>query len=110
MNEPFTTVVNPVASHATGAEAIDTITLRVIQVLQNIRSEEVVPGVIAVDSRLADIGFTSVDMVKVMLGIEAEFDLMIPQPEITPENFVSAASIAAMLCRIGGPWPAIGQD
>ena len=110
MNEPFTTVVNPEVGHATGAEAIDSITLRVIQVLQDIRTEGVTPGPIAADNRLADIGFTSVDMVKVMLGIEAEFDLMIPQPEITPENFVSAASIAAMLCRIGDPWPAIGQD
>lgn len=92
-----------------GAEAIDSITLRVIQVLQDIRTEGATPGPIAADSRLADIGFTSVDMVKVMLGIEAEFDLMIPQPEITPENFISAASIAAMLYRIDGSLPASSQ-
>ena len=85
-----------------GADAIDAITLRVIQVLQDIPAERVAPGAIAAASRLADIGFTSVDMVKVMLSIEAEFDLMIPQPEITPENFISAAAIAAMLYRIDG--------
>ncbi len=29
------------------------------------------------------------DMVNLMLGVEAEFDFTIPQPEITPENFQS---------------------
>ena len=53
-------------------------------------------------ARLADVGFSSVDMVKVMLAIEAEFDLMIPQPDITPENFGSARSIAAMMARLTG--------
>ncbi|MBI2718374.1 MAG: acyl carrier protein [Rhizobiales bacterium] len=49
---------------------------------------------------LADAGFSSIDMVKVMLAIEAEFDLMIPQPDITPENFGSARSIADMMARL----------
>ena len=48
-------------------------------------------------TNLADAGFTSVEMVKVMLGVEAAFDLMIPQEMITPENFTSAATITEMV-------------
>lgn len=48
-------------------------------------------------SNLTDAGFTSVEMVKVMLGVEAAFDLMIPQEMITPENFTSATTIARLI-------------
>ena len=59
---------------------------RVIRVLDRIRSEEYRHRQIDEATLLADAGFTSVDMVKVMLEIEAEFDLTIPQGDITPEN------------------------
>jgi len=36
-------------------------------------------------------------MVNLMLGVEAEFDFTIPQPEITPENFQSVKSLEAMV-------------
>jgi hypothetical protein len=32
-----------------------------------------------------------------MLGVEAEFDLTIPQSEITPENFCSIKALQRML-------------
>jgi acyl carrier protein len=51
------------------------------------------------DSRLADIGLTSMDMVNLMLGVEAEFDFTIPQSEITPENFKSVATLQRMIAR-----------
>jgi acyl carrier protein len=53
-----------------------------------------------VDTNLTNAGFTSVEMVNVMLGVEAAFDLMIPQEMITPQNFISAAAIAAMIDRL----------
>ena len=51
------------------------------------------------DSRLADIGLTSMDMVNLMLGVEAEFDFTIPQSEITPENFKSVKTLERMIAR-----------
>lgn len=51
-------------------------------------------------TRLTDAGFSSLDMVKVMLGVEAAFDLMIPQDLITPETFQSGAAIAAMIAKL----------
>ncbi|MGC2813285.1 MAG: phosphopantetheine-binding protein [Bradyrhizobium sp.] len=51
------------------------------------------------DSRLAEIGLTSMDMVNLMLGVEAEFDFTIPQSEITPENFKSIRTLQRMIAR-----------
>ena len=44
-------------------------------------------------------GLTSMDMVNLMLGVEAEFDFTIPQPEITPENFQSVRTLELMVVR-----------
>jgi acyl carrier protein len=49
------------------------------------------------DTRLVDIGLTSMDMVNLMLSVEAEFDFTIPQSEITPENFQSVKTLEAMV-------------
>ena len=81
-------------------EAADETAARVMAVLKAVRARSSVPLAIAEDTRLADAGFTSLEMVDVMLAIEAEFGLELPQAEITPENFTSAASIALMLRRI----------
>jgi acyl carrier protein len=57
-------------------------------------------GPLPIDARLNDLGMTSIKMIKLMLAIELEFDLAIPQSEITPQNFVSIASVEAMLSRL----------
>ena len=44
-----------------------------------------------------DVGLTSMDMVNLMLGVEAEFDFTIPQDEITPENFQSVKTLELMI-------------
>jgi acyl carrier protein len=49
------------------------------------------------ESRLVDIGLTSMDMVNLMFGVESEFDLTIPQSEITPENFQSIEALERMI-------------
>ncbi len=59
---------------------------------QNALSAELVP-----DAKLVDAGLTSMDMVNLMLSVEAEFDFTIPQAEITPENFQSIATLARMV-------------
>jgi acyl carrier protein len=54
-----------------------------------------------IDARLADLGMSSIKMVNLMLAIEVEFNLVIPQAEITPENFDSIASVETLLARLG---------
>ena len=52
---------------------------------------------------LVNQGLTSVDMVHLMLAIEAAFDITIPQSGLTPENFRSITTIEAMLAKLSAP-------
>lgn len=61
---------------------------------QNSIVTELQPG-----SRLVDVGLTSMDMVSLMLAVEAEFDMTIPQADITPENFQSPQTIERMVSK-----------
>jgi acyl carrier protein len=53
-----------------------------------------------VEGRLSELGMSSIKMVNLMLAVEAEFDLTIPQTDITPDNFRSVASVEALLERL----------
>jgi len=52
------------------------------------------------EADLHDCGLTSMATVKLMLAIEAAYDLAIPDAELTPENFRSIASIEALVARL----------
>lgn len=53
-----------------------------------------------VNASLVSQGVTSVDMVHLMLAIEAAFDLTIPDSGLTPDNFRSVSSIETMLVKL----------
>jgi acyl carrier protein len=84
-------------SHVGLAEGRDLVLERVMQVLRGIRPKQSGGQAYDETSNLTDAGFTSVEMVGVMLGVEAAFDVMIPQDMITPGNFVNAEAIASLL-------------
>ena len=46
---------------------------------------------VPLEGRLSELGMSSIKMVNLMLAVEGEFDLNIPQQEITPENFRSVS-------------------
>ena len=54
---------------------------------------------------LVDIGLSSIDLVNLMLAVEAEFDLTIPQSELTVENFRSITTIIRLLDRLSAKLP-----
>jgi acyl carrier protein len=70
---------------------------RILALVKTILEQNSIASEVRPDSRLVDIGLTSMDMVNLMLGVEAEFDLTIPQSEITPENFQSVSALEAMI-------------
>jgi acyl carrier protein len=72
---------------------------RVISLVTNILSANSIVVDVLPGSRLADIGMTSMDMVSLMLAVEAEFDMTIPQGDITPENFQSPQTIERMVSK-----------
>jgi acyl carrier protein len=46
---------------------------------------------------LRDVGLTSLDMVNLVLAVESELAVSIPEAEITPANFRSVAAIDALV-------------
>ena len=70
---------------------------RVIALVKAILEQNAMAAEIDPESRLVDVGLTSMDMVNLMLGVEAEFDFTIPQSEITPENFQSVKTLERMI-------------
>lgn len=70
---------------------------RVLAIVKTILGQNSISADVRPESRLVDAGLTSMDMVKLMLDVEAEFDLTIPQGEITPENFQSVKTLELMI-------------
>jgi acyl carrier protein len=70
---------------------------RVLALVTSILEQNAIAAQVHPDSRLVDVGLTSMDMVNLMLGVEAEFDFTIPQALITPENFQSIESLELMI-------------
>jgi acyl carrier protein len=49
---------------------------------------------------LRKIGLSSLDMVNLMLAVEAEFDLKIPESDMTPRNFGSLSAIETLISTL----------
>jgi acyl carrier protein len=70
---------------------------RILALVKSILEQNAIAAEVDPESRLVDVGLTSMDMVNLMLGVEAEFDFTIPQSEITPENFQSVKTLELMI-------------
>ena len=55
---------------------------------------------VAPDQNLTDAGLTSLDMVNLMLAIEDEFAIEIPQRRMTPANFRTIAAIESLVAGL----------
>jgi acyl carrier protein len=73
---------------------------RLIGLVERILDGEPLARPLPVDDRLSDLGMSSIKMVDLMLAVESEFDIAIPESEITPENFFSIASIEALVAAL----------
>jgi acyl carrier protein len=70
---------------------------RIVVLVKGILEQNSIAVEVTPSALLVDIGLTSMDMVNLMLGVEAEFDFMIPQEEITPENFQSVDTLVRLV-------------
>ncbi|MGA8612004.1 MAG: phosphopantetheine-binding protein [Xanthobacteraceae bacterium] len=52
------------------------------------------------DDDLSESGLSSLDLVNLMLAVESEFGLTIPERDMRPTNFRSIARIDALITRI----------
>jgi acyl carrier protein len=79
---------------------------RVLALVKSILKQNAITAEVNPESLLVDAGLTSMDMVNLMLGVEAEFNFTIPQSEITPENFQSIKTLELMIVNQLKPGPA----
>jgi len=79
---------------------------RLLKLVSQILGKNSITRPVSIDDELTQTGLSSIDMVNLMLAVEAEFDIIIPDFEITPENFRSILSIEALIVRInpGSQW------
>jgi acyl carrier protein len=70
---------------------------RIIALVRSLLEQNAITAEIDAESSLVDVGLNSVDMVNLMLGVEAEFDFTIPPTELTPEKFQSVKTLQQMI-------------
>lgn len=73
---------------------------RLLAIVKQMLVKNSITRPVSMDDPIAKAGLNSIDMVNLMLTIEAEFDIMIPASEITPENFRSISTIEELIVRI----------
>ncbi|HWG71847.1 MAG TPA: phosphopantetheine-binding protein [Steroidobacteraceae bacterium] len=71
----------------------------IVLVKQLLGAKAVLPDPFPMEQQLSDLGVSSLKMVNLMLAVELEFDIAIPQSDITPENFHSVAAIQSLVVR-----------
>jgi len=69
-------------------------------VLRILEENAIKRAAVSSTAQLSELGLSSLDMVRLMLSVEAEFGITIPPSDITPSNFYSIATIEALIARI----------
>lgn len=75
---------------------------RVIEIVQQlIKERRILNGrPIRTDHRLIEIGLTSLDLARLVLLIEDEFELRIPSRDLIPANFRSISTIIQLVSKL----------
>jgi acyl carrier protein len=75
---------------------------RVSAVVHRMLSDRSITRTVGSDDDLRQAGLSSLDMVNLVLTMEAEFDVRIPEADITPANFRSIALISKLVVSLLG--------
>jgi acyl carrier protein len=73
---------------------------RVVGIVREILDRRSVSRPILPDEDLREAGLNSLDMVNLMLAVEAELDLKIPDADMTLRNFRSISAIEALVASL----------
>ena len=73
---------------------------RLIELVTQMLSKNSITRAPSIHDQLSEAGLTSLDMVSLMIAVEAEFNITIPASDITPANFRSISTIEALIVRI----------
>lgn len=70
---------------------------RITALVRHILAKRSIERPVDREEDLIESGLSSLDMVNLMLAVEGEFDLKIPDQDMTPSNFRSIARIEALV-------------
>ena len=73
---------------------------RITALVRAILAKRSIARAVGRDDELSDCGISSLDMVNLMLAVEAEFDLKIPDRDMTPANFRTVARIETLVEKL----------
>ncbi len=75
-------------------------TYGLVGIVRQVMPGRSLPADLAADADLYEAGLTSMAMVKLMLAVEVEFDVAIPDAELHPDNFRSMEAIESLVGRL----------
>lgn len=75
-------------------------TERVARLVRELLAKRSIDRAVGNDDNLTENGLSSLDIVNLMLGVEGEFAIKIPDREMTPSNFRSIARIDRLVCAL----------
>jgi acyl carrier protein len=70
---------------------------RIIGVVQRLLAERSIERNVDPGDDLREAGFDSLNLVRLVLSVEAEFGLVVPEQSITPANFRTVSSISGLV-------------
>jgi acyl carrier protein len=73
---------------------------KIARVVQKLLLDHSIERSFGAGDDLREVGLTSLDMASLVLSVEAEFDLMIPERHITPANFRTVSAITALVVAL----------
>jgi acyl carrier protein len=79
-----------------------TVTDRVAALVRRVMGSQSIAKPIGPDDDLRACGLTSLGLVNLMLSVEAEFGLEVPEQEMTPANFRTIARIVELVNTLSG--------
>lgn len=73
---------------------------RVAALVNRMLTERSLRFPVSPDDDLRSVGLSSLDMVNLVLSVESEFDVSVPDADITPAKFRSISTIAALVAAL----------
>ena len=86
----------------TNSHVSDDVSERIGALVKALLAKRSVERPVSRDEDLGESGLSSLDIVNLMLAVEAEFDLTIPEADMRPANFRSVARIEALVTALLG--------
>ena len=82
---------------------------RIAALVRQLLAKRAIERAVVDDDDLGESGLSSLDIVNLMLAVESEFDLNIPERDMRPANFRTIARIEALVASLMDQSAAVGS-